>query len=85
VNNGALSEQWCANFLIIDKAFWVLDLESIVLYRMVAMSNILQSSLSSCWRVLLQTFLSPDNGSPVDNSLTFHVSVTMVAFEVRML
>jgi len=32
-----------------------------VLYRMVAMSNILQSSLSSCWRVLLQTFLSPDS------------------------
>ena len=28
---------------------------------MVAMSNILQSSLSSCWRVLLQTFLSPDS------------------------
>ena len=61
LNNGALNEQWCAKFLIIDKAFWVLDLESIVLYCMVAMSNILQSSLSSCWRVLLQTFLSPDN------------------------
>ena len=55
------NEQWCANFLIIDKAFWVLDLESIELYCMVVMSNILQSSLSSCWRVLLQTFLSPDS------------------------
>jgi len=61
LNNGVLTEQWCANFLIIDKAFWVLDLESIVLYHIVAMSNILQSSLSSCWRVLLQTFLSPDS------------------------
>src|SRR6188768_3256408 len=63
MNNGALTEQWCANFLIIDKAFWVLDIESIVLHCMVAMSNILQSSLSSCWRVLLQTFLSPDTGT----------------------